>query len=342
VVHCARVDGDQTDTERQEECLGMSVDVSILVVTYNAPEWIAQCLDSLTGEARPRASFEVIAYDNASGEETRQLLRERAASTPELRVHFSPDNLGFAAGVNRAAETAEGRHVLLVNPDAVIRPGAVDALLAFLAEDPTRGIVGGRVLYPDGTVSLTSCFAEPTLWSWFCYATGLSTAFKRSPVFDPESLGRWDRDSVRDVDIISGAFLMASTETWRSLGGFDEKFFMYGEDADLNRRAVDAGFHPAVTPEAVVVHAGGKSSSTKTAKQRLLLRGKAEYARKHWSPGRARAGVGLLAAGVALRSVGEVVLRRGETWRPLWNERGDWGQGWPTRVDLRGERTLAG
>ncbi|PRY12968.1 glycosyltransferase family 2 protein [Kineococcus rhizosphaerae] len=319
----------------------MNVDVSIVIVTYNAPEWIAQCLDSLTGAGRPSASFEVIAFDNASGEQTRELLRARAATTPELRVHFHPDNLGFAAGVNRAAQMAEGRHVLLVNPDAVVLPDAVDRLLAFLDEDPTRGVVGGRVLYPDGTVSLTSCFAQPTLWSWFCYATGLSTAFKRSPVFDPESLGRWDRDSVRDVDIISGAFLLTTTPTWRRLGGFDEKFFMYGEDADLNRRAVDAGFHPAVTPDAVVVHAGGKSSSTKTAKQRLLLRGKAEYARKHWSAPRARLGIGLLATGVALRSVGETVLGRGRTWRPLWDERADWGQGWPARLDLRGERTPA-
>lgn len=317
----------------------MSVDVSIVVVTYNAPEWIAQCLDSLTGDARPAASFEVIAFDNASGEETKELLRERAADLPELKVHFSPDNLGFAVGVNRAVELAQGRHVLLMNPDAMVRPGAVDALLAFLTEDPSRGIVGGRVLYPDGTVSLTSCFAQPTLWSWFCYATGLSTAFKRSPLFDPESLGGWDRDSVRDVDIISGAFLMATTQTWRALGGFDEKFFMYGEDADLNRRAVDAGFHPAITPEAVVVHAGGKSSVTKTAKQRLLLRGKAEYAHKHWSAPRARAGVALLTTGVALRTVGEAVLRRGRTWRPLWNERADWGKGWTAPLDLTGERS---
>ncbi|WP_432561352.1 glycosyltransferase family 2 protein [Kineococcus sp. SYSU DK003] len=317
----------------------MSVDVSIVVVTYNAPEWIAQCFDSLTGEARPQASFEIIAFDNASDQETKNLLAERARTTPELRVHYSPDNLGFAVGVNRAVEMATGQHVLLMNPDAMVRPGAVDALLAFLKADPGRGIVGGRVLYPDGTVSLTSCFAEPSLWSWFCYATGLSTVFKRNPVFDPESLGRWDRDSVREVDIISGAFLMTSRRTWRELGGFDEKFFMYGEDADLNRRAADAGFRPAITPEAVVVHAGGKSSVTKTAKQRLLLRGKAEYARKHWSPARAGIGIGMLAAGVGLRTVGELVLRRGSIWRPLWRERTDWGKGWPTPEQPRGART---
>ncbi|WP_432482815.1 glycosyltransferase family 2 protein [Kineococcus esterisolvens] len=315
--------------------LDETVDVSVVVVTYNAPEWTAQCLDALAGEGRPAASHEVVVLDNASEEPTRRLLAERAAADPSLRVHLSPQNLGFAAACNRAAELGRGRYVLLLNPDAVVLPGAVDALLAFLEQDPRRGIVGGRVLYPDGSVSLTSCFAQPTLWSWFCYATGLSTAFKRSPVFDPESLGRWDRDSVRDVGVVSGAFLLASRETWDALGGFDEAFFMYSEDADLSARAIARGLHPSVTPDAVVVHAGGKSSSSRTGKLRMLMRGKAEFARKHWSPARAAAGIGLLAAGAGLRTAGEKALAlvgrggREETWAPLWRERRDWGAGWP-------------
>ncbi|WP_337059237.1 glycosyltransferase family 2 protein [Kineococcus sp. G2] len=337
----------------------MTVDVSVVVVTYNAPEWTAQCLDALAGEGRPAASHEVVVLDNASDEPTRALLAERAAADPALRVRFSPQNLGFAAACNRAAEISDGRHVLLLNPDAVVLPGAIDALLAFLEQDPTRGVVGGRVLYPDGTVSLTSCFAQPTLWSWFCYATGLSTAFKRSPVFDPESLGRWDRDSVRDVGVVSGCFLLASRQTWEALGGFDEAFFMYSEDADLSARAIARGLHPSITPDAVVVHAGGKSSASRTGKLRMLLRGKAEFARKHWSPARAAAGVALLAGGAGLRTAGEKALAlagRGggeEVWAPLWRERRDWGAGWPAdavaavrgpapaEVDLREPRPVA-
>ncbi|NAZ85178.1 glycosyltransferase family 2 protein, partial [Kineococcus indalonis] len=317
-----------------DEGVDEGVDVSVVVVTYNAPEWTARCLDALAGSGRPAASHEVVVVDNASEEPTRRLLSERAAADPRLRVHLSPQNLGFAAACNLAARLARGRHVLLLNPDAVVHPGAVDALLAFLAEDPTRGVVGGRVLYPDGSVSLTSCFAQPTLWSWFCYATGLSTAFKRSPVFDPESLGRWDRDSVRDVGVVSGAFLLASRATWEALGGFDEAFFMYCEDADLSARALARGLHPAVTPDAVVVHAGGKSASSRTGKLRMLNRGKAEFARKHWSPARAGAGIALLAAGAGLRTAGEKALalagrRREPVWAPLWRERREWAAGWP-------------
>ncbi|WP_432534236.1 glycosyltransferase family 2 protein [Kineococcus arenarius] len=348
----------------------MTVDVSVVVVTYNAPEWTAQCLDALASAGRPAATHEVVVFDNASDEPTRRLLTERAAADPGLRVHLSPGNLGFAAACNRAAELSSGRHVLLLNPDAVVHPGAIDALLAFLEQDPTRGVVGGRVLYPDGSVSLTSCFAQPTLWSWFCYASGLSTAFKRSPVFDPESLGRWDRDSVRDVGVVSGCFLLAARETWDALGGFDESFFMYSEDADLSARAIARGLHPAVTPDAVVTHAGGKSASSRTGKLRMLMRGKAQFARKHWSPARAGAGTTLLAAGAGLRTAGERALAltgrggREQVWAPLWRERREWAAGWtadavaavrgpvpaqlpprvvaPGEVDLREPRTVAG
>ena len=308
-------------------------DVTVVVVTHNGPEWVDRCLQALLVDARPDASTEVVVVDSASAEPTRAVLARWAARAPqELRVELADDNVGFARGCNLGAALGTGRRVLLLNPDAVVRPGAVDALVAALDADPTVGIMGGRTVRPDGALDPSSCWGAPTLWSWFCFATGLSTAFKGSRVLDPESLGRWQRDTYRHVPVVTGCLLMTTRATWERLGGLDTDYFMYGEDADLSLRAAELGFRPAITPDAVAVHAVGASSSAKAHKVRLLMTGKATLARKRWPARRARVGVGLLLAGAALRGAGERVRRTDDpVWRPLLADR-SWTAGWSGRT----------
>jgi N-acetylglucosaminyl-diphospho-decaprenol L-rhamnosyltransferase len=225
-------------------------DVSILVVSHNGPAWLERSLRAVLDEARPECSCELIVADSASDAPTRDLLetwQDRAT------VIWSQENIGFARGCNMAARRASGDRLLLLNPDAVVEPGCVDALVEFLDARPGAGLVGGRTMRPDGGVDPSSCWGRPTLWSTFCFAVGLSTAFRRSLAFDPESLGMWERDSVCEVDIVTGCLLMTTRGTWDRLGGFDEDFFMYGEDADLSLRAAELGLRPAITPDAVVV-----------------------------------------------------------------------------------------
>ena len=112
----------------------------------------------------------------------------------------------------------------------------------------------------------------------------LSTAFKGSRLFDPEAIGGWKRDTVREVGIVTGCLLLAPRALWRELGGFDTRFFMYGEDADLGMRAWAQGLRPAITPDAVITHEIGVSSASRPDKLVLLFRGKATLLRKHWSP----------------------------------------------------------
>ena len=131
----------------------------------------------------------------------------------------------------------------------------------------------------------------------------LSTAFKGSRLFDPEAIGGWKRDTVREVGIVTGCLLLAPRALWRELGGFDTRFFMYGEDADLGMRAWARGLRPAITPDAVITHEIGVSSASRPDKLVLLFRGKATLLRKHWSPGRRRAGIALLQLGVGVRAL---------------------------------------
>src|SRR5262249_24325724 len=152
----------------------------------------------------------------------------------------------------------------------------------FARKHPEHGIYGGRTLNPDGSTNPGSCWGRSTLWSLFCFASMLSTAFKRSRTFDPETLGQRERDSVREVDIVTGCFLLVPKGTWNALGGFDPRFFMYGEDADLALRAAEAGLRPIVTPDSVITHEVGASSKVRSDKLILLFQSKATLVRKHW------------------------------------------------------------
>lgn len=304
------------------------VDVSVVVVSYNALDWLARCLRAI-GPAAPTRSVEVIVVDNNSNADVQNYL---ATLQHEATVLQMDRNLGFGRACNLGVAHSRGRHVMLLNPDAVLNPDAIDGLLDFFEADPGRGLVGGRTLRPDGGVDPSSCWKAPTLWSVFCIASGLTHVFRRSPLFDPESMGRWQRDSEREVDIITGCLLLTSREIWDRLGGFDEDFFMYGEDADLSLRAAELGYHPAITPAATAVHAVGASSSNRLGKQRLLLRGKATLFRKRWSPWRRQVALALLAAGIALRASAERALAREDrTMRTLWSERREWLAGWPSQ-----------
>ena len=311
----------------------MRPDVSILLVTFRCREAALACLRSIYATTSG-VDFEVVVLDNASGDGTVELV---ASEFPQARLIASAENLGFARGVNRAAEESTGEFVLLLNPDTEVHPGAIERIVDFARAHPEHGLYGGRTLDPDGRVNPGSCWGAPTLWSLFCFATLLSTAFKHSRVFDPESLGGWQRDSAREVDIVTGCLLLAPRALWQVLGGFDTRFFMYGEDADLSIRATALGYRPAITPDAVVTHEIGVSSATREDKLLLLFSGKATLLRKHWRGPRLRAGLFLLEAGVGARALLAVLGRRSEgragAWPEVWRERRDWLPGYPPRLD---------
>lgn len=300
-------------------------DVSIVIVTYNSADWIGTCLDSLPAALEGRRA-EVVVVDNASQDGTCDLVASRY---PEVRLLPQTANLGFAAGVNRGAAVTTAPWVLLLNPDMEARPGALRRLLEFAERTPGHGLYGGRTLTVDGRLERSSCWGLPSVWSMVCFALGLSTLFRHSAVFDPESLGRWGRDSVREVGMITGCLLLVQRSAWERLGGLDERYFVYGEDADFNARARSLGLRPVITPDVEVVHAVGKSSSGPSGKGPLLLAGRMTYARTHFPAGRAAVVVALLRAGVASRALASRVARRGTMWPEAWRRRQEWWNGFP-------------
>jgi N-acetylglucosaminyl-diphospho-decaprenol L-rhamnosyltransferase len=305
-------------------------DVAIVIVTYNSEEEITACLESVY-QTRDGVSLQVVIVDNASSDGTVALVRERF---PEVELLIPGKNLGFAAGVNFGVRHTDADFVLLLNPDTVLRPNAIRIVHDFALAHPQYGLYGGRTLKTDGRLEPLSCLGVPTLWSTFLFATGLSTIAPRSRWFNPESLGGWQRDTVREVGVITGCFLLVTSRIWNELGGFDERYFMYGEDVDLAIRARKAGYRPVICPDAELIHELGKSSESPAHKMLLLYRGKASLMLTHWKGLRLRAGLFLLAAGTGVRAVLGKLLSggsgpdKGERWKVVWKNRREWLQGY--------------
>jgi hypothetical protein len=307
----------------------MTIALSIIVVSYNTREVTLACLASVY-RYPPDVPFELILIDNQSADGSAAAVSERF---PQVRLINAQENLGFARANNVAAREARGERLLLLNPDTLVFDGSLTALWDFAGARPDRGIWGGRTLFEDGSLNPTSCWGRITPWSLFCSAVGLNWAFPRSHVFNPESYGDWPRDTEREVDIVTGCFLLIDRSLWERLGGFDPLFFMYAEEADLCLRARALGYRPTVTPSAVIVHLGGRSEVSHVEKTIKTARGRMTLVRKHWRQPARGAGIALYTLWALLRYLASAFGGAGghsgrAKWEPIWRRRGEWLAGY--------------
>ncbi len=312
---------------------GHPAELTVIVVSYNTRALTLACLDTLLA-ATHRARAHVVVFDNASSDGSAEAV---AARFPQVELISSEENLGFARANNLVAAAARTEWLLLLNPDTEVHDGAVDALLAFSKARPQAGITGGRTVFPDGTLNSASCWMRITPWSTFCMATGLTAMLRGTSLFNPEGMGSWPRDSVREVDIVVGCFLMIRRALWDQLGGFDLKYFMYGEEADLCLRAQALGYRPAITPEAQIMHLVGASSGKRADKGSMVAKARATLIRDHWPRAQVPFGLAMLWFWAALRRAATALLalsgrerRRdaAERWRRIWAQRHDWLAGY--------------
>ncbi len=309
-------------------------ELTVIMVSYNTRELTLMALQTLFENAGP-ISMEVILWDNDSKDGSADAV---AKEFPNVVLVRSPDNLGFAAANNEAAKMASADWLLLLNPDTETHPNAIKNLYDFAVENPKAGIVGGRTVFPDGSLNPASCWSQISPWSILCSAFGLTAAFPKSRIFNPEAFGGWKRDSVREVDIVSGCFLMLPTQLWNKLGGFREKYFMYGEEADMCLRAKRLGYQPMITPDAQIMHLVGASTTLRSDKVVSLQRARATLIRDHWPKWKVPVGLALMWQWAANRSFFYALLGlfgRGsvgrKTWSYVWQEREIWLGGYKSK-----------
>jgi GT2 family glycosyltransferase len=261
------------------------MDLSIVILNYNTREHLRACLDSLVAEGSTSLSggpvaTEVLVVDNASCDGSADMV---AAAYPWVGLIRSPRNGGFAYGNNQALAQARGSAVLLLNPDTGMPRGGIRALLERLAAHPEAGVIGPKLLRPNGTMHLACRRSFPTPSIAFYRFSGLSRLFPRSPRFGRYNLTFIDPDQAIEVESVCGACMLVRRDVLQRVGLLDERFFMYGEDLDWCLRTRLAGWTVRYEPDIVVQHQHGAASRQRALRTTYhFFRAMDLFYRKHY------------------------------------------------------------
>lgn len=234
----------------------MSVDLSICIVSLNSCDLLHDCLRSIYDQIH--LQFEIIVVDNASQDSTIEMLRR---DFPGVRLILNDHNAGFAKPCNQALAISRGRYALLLNPDTIILPSALEQLVAFADAHTQVGIVGPKVLNRDGTMQLQCRRSFATPWDLICYFTGLSKIFPQSRLFARYLVTYRDENETHPVEAISGSCMLIRRETMEQIGKLDEQFFAYQEDTDYCFRAHQGGWEVYYYPGAQIYHYASRGGS---------------------------------------------------------------------------------
>jgi GT2 family glycosyltransferase len=242
--------------------------ISIIIVNWNTQDILKGCLESIYAHP-PGFACEVIVVDNGSSDGSPQMVE---AGFPQVVLVKNPENRGFAAANNQGIAIAKGsRYVLLLNSDTVVLEGALDKTVAFADAHRDGAVVGCRVLNADGSLQPT-CFRFPSVLNMVLGTSHLSKLFPHSRFLGRENMAWWDRTSVREVEVVTGCFMLVRREAITQVGMMDERFFMYGEETDWCYRFRQAGWKILFTPEGQIIHYGGASARQNPSNMSLQLR----------------------------------------------------------------------
>jgi GT2 family glycosyltransferase len=240
--------------------------LSVIIVNYNTRQMTLNCLQTLklalAGEGGLAAQTEIIVIDNASTDGSATAIAE---THPDVTLISSPINAGFGGANNLGMHASQGRLLLLLNSDAFPKPGSIGAMLRYLEAHPKVGVLGPKLLNADGSLQL-SCFRFPSPLQCWAENLWLSSFFPSSRLVG--DYRRWGHDTAREVDFVSGAVMLVRREAYEAAGTFDERFFMYAEETDWQKRIRKAGWLIEMTPDAEVVHLGGASGGDEKVRVR--------------------------------------------------------------------------
>ncbi|HEX9726365.1 MAG TPA: glycosyltransferase family 2 protein [Vicinamibacteria bacterium] len=254
--------------------------VSVIIVSYNAKTYLGKCLRALYEHTKLRP-LEVIVVDNASTDGSLAML---ARDFPEVKAIASPDNIGFSGANNIAMREAKGEFYLLLNNDAVVARGAVDTMLRIIQEKPEVGVLGPLLRNEDGSVQIS--YGRMISFHAEAIQRFLTKGNVRgNPLVRRYIEGRSKKEA--HPDWVSGACMMLRAETLETVGLFDDRFFLYSEEVDLCERVRRGGYRVFYTPEAEVIHVGGKSAEANPEKAAFeYRRSQLYFYSKHYGRGR--------------------------------------------------------
>jgi GT2 family glycosyltransferase len=256
--------------------------VTVIIVNWNTHALLERALQSLTGEP----SVEVTVVDNASSDGSADLVR---TAFPHVKLIANAANRGFGAAVNQGLAPARTPYALLLNSDARLEAGALEAMLEFLDAQPEVAVVGPRLINPDGSIQ-PSRRRFPTVATAFLESTPLQRLWPEHPLLQRYYVQDRSDDEVQDVDWLVGACLLVRCSAVREVGPLDERFFMYSEELDWCRRIRAVGWRVVYLPQAQAVHEYGKSAEQDVQARHIYFNeSKCRYVGKYHGRGAALA-----------------------------------------------------
>ena len=254
------------------------MELTVVIVNYRVKYLLEQTLRSVE-QAMQGMTGEVIVVDNLSGDDSIAFSRERH---PGVTYIENQENVGFARANNQAIMQARGEFTLILNPDTIITPRCLQEGIAWMRSHPKCGAIGARMMDGNGVFLPESKRSFPTPWVSFCKIFGLSKLFPRSPWFAKYHLRYLSDLEPQCIDILSGAYMLCRTDVLQQLGGFDEDFFMYGEDIDLSYRIVKAGYENWFLPTPMVHYKGESTHKDSMRYVKVFYDAMLIFYRKHF------------------------------------------------------------
>jgi N-acetylglucosaminyl-diphospho-decaprenol L-rhamnosyltransferase len=297
------------------------MNLSVVVVSYNTRDLLRACLTSVTSTMSSASNYEVIVVDNASLDGSASMVKE---TFPQANLIANQENRGFAAANNQAIKRSTGRHVILLNPDTVVSEGALNAMVKFLDDNSHVGVVGPKLVFPDGGFQ-HSAFSFPTLPMIFIDFFPLNHRVVNSRLNGRYPRALYGAGNPFPIDHPLGAGLMVRREVIEDVGLLDERFFMYCEEIDWCMRIKKAGWQILCLPEAGIVHHVGQSTGQFQSDMFVELhKSRCRLYEKHCSRFFRRMARLLVTLGVAYRSMRDRwAFRRGSIEQDALDERLD-------------------
>lgn len=239
----------------------MAMDISIIILSYNTRALTVACVQSVvTTLQKESIRAEIIVVDNASSDDSVIALHQAVKDFPNLAIQIiaRTDNIGFTKGNNFGARLAKGQYFLFLNSDTKLESVDFSAILAMLQHNPAIGGYTGAVFLGNGLLDPACHRGFPTPWRSLCYFSGLEKLTKSIPlvnrIFGGYHLTHLPRTTLHEIDAPTGAFFIIPRTVFEAVGGFDEDYFMYGEDIDLAYRIKEKGYHIVFDPSQKIIH----------------------------------------------------------------------------------------
>jgi GT2 family glycosyltransferase len=273
--------------------------LSIVIVNYNVKEFLTQCLESIY-RSKTEYTFEVIVVDNASADSGESRILK---AFPEVRWIANTENIGFGRANNQGFEAAKGTYTLILNPDTVVQEDTLEVCIDYLKSHPEVGGLGIKGIDGTGQFLPESKRGLPTPMTALWKITGLSRIFTKSSFFARYHMGHLDPDGNHKVDILVGCFMMVPTALLREVGGFDPRYFMYGEDIDLSYELLKTGHENHYISDSQIIHYKGESTKRGSLNYvKMFYQAMIIFARKQFSGSSALAYTLLIYVGIYLRA----------------------------------------